>query len=222
MAADAMIGGDAEGPAASPRPVPEGTADVPDSLRAAWEEHKHDIVSEDGTTIDFGLYYDWEKGRSIFEYLTQEQLKEVTDAFVVSLLSAKVTSINLAGCCDITDACVKAIAATCHALVSLYVRGCGALTDESIKAIAANCPALELLDIQWCPALTHESIKAVPASCLVPESLREAWAKHKDEIVSEDGTTIDFGRHFDTENWQWTYKYFTQAQLAEVTDAFVV
>ncbi|MEO1480385.1 MAG: hypothetical protein AAFV01_17615, partial [Bacteroidota bacterium] len=75
-------------------------AKVPPSLRTAWVEHRNNILSEDGTKIDidFGACWDWERRRWRYEYFTVEQLREVTDAFVVSLLSAKVTSINLNLC----------------------------------------------------------------------------------------------------------------------------
>ncbi|MEO1480417.1 MAG: hypothetical protein AAFV01_17805, partial [Bacteroidota bacterium] len=149
---------------------------VPENLREAWAEHKRNVVSEDGTKIDFGACYDWVTNKWSYKYFTVPQLAEVTDAFVVSLLSAKVTSINLAWC-GITDVCVK--------------------------AIAENCPALELLSIQGCRALGHESITAIPARCLVPESLREAWEEHKHNIVSEDG--IDFGFRYDWDTDVWGF-----------------
>ncbi|MEO1480366.1 MAG: hypothetical protein AAFV01_17510, partial [Bacteroidota bacterium] len=159
---------------------------VPESLREAWSKHKHNIVSEDATTIDFGACWDSRNGWT-YKYFTEEQLAEVTNAFVVSLLSPKVTSISLTGCTGITtDVCVKAIAANCTALKALNVDGCGALTDESIKTI--------------------------PARCLVPESLREAWAEHRNNIVSEDGTKIDFGVYY-APGEGMTYKYFAEAQL---------
>ncbi|MEO1480413.1 MAG: hypothetical protein AAFV01_17780, partial [Bacteroidota bacterium] len=138
---------------------------VPESLRETWEEHKHNIVSEDGTTIDFGHCYDWDTDILGFKYFTQDQLFAVTDAFVVSLLSAKVTSINLAYCRSISDVLINAIAANCPALVSLNVALCDALTDEAIMAIAANCLSLASLGVCDCRALTDKSITALAANC---------------------------------------------------------
>ncbi|MEO1480438.1 MAG: hypothetical protein AAFV01_17925, partial [Bacteroidota bacterium] len=126
------------------------------------------------------------------------------------------------GCEALTDESIEAVAANCPALVSLTVHYCPALTDEPIKAIAANCHALKSLFALGCRALTQESMKAIAASFLVPESLCEAWAEHKHNILSEDGTKIDFGAYWDGKERRWAYKYFTETQLEDVTDAFVV
>ena len=115
---------------------------VPDGLREVWAAKKHLIVSEDGTTIDFGWYWDDRRGWWNYKYLDEDQLDKVTDAFVVSLLSRKVTSINIVRCKSLTDKAIRAIAAKCPALTNLNIFSCKNLTNEAIKALAAGCPAL--------------------------------------------------------------------------------
>ena len=143
-------------------------AEVPDDLREFWAAKKHLILSEDGTKIDFGSYWDL-RGKA-------------TDAFVTSLLSSKVTLINLAGCYTLTAEAFKAIGANCPALTELYVKGCNNLTSEAIQAIAANCPSLTELHIQGCPNVTSEAIKAIAENCL---ALIELHVGHCPNLTDE-------------------------------------
>ncbi|MEO1480347.1 MAG: hypothetical protein AAFV01_17410, partial [Bacteroidota bacterium] len=128
-------------------------------------------------------------------------------------------SLNVAGCEALTNKSIKAIADCCPALESLNVEGFPTVTYESIVAIAANCPALVSLDIKGC---RHESMRAAATRFLVPETLRKEWTEHRNDILSEDGTRIDFGASWNEDKRRWTYKCFTEEQLAEVTDTFVV
>ena len=143
----------------------EEDAVVPDDLRQVWAAKKHLVISENGTTIDFWGNYAARRGGWTSKYLDRAPLDKVTDAFVVSLLSRRVTSINLAGCENLTNEAIMAIAAKCPALTYLDVLECKNLTTEAIQAIAAKCPSLRSLNVEGCKKLTTEAIQAIAANC---------------------------------------------------------
>ena len=73
--------------------------------------------------------------------------KTIVDSIFLNLYAKKppyaiLTSLNVTGCGNLTDASIIAVAASCAALASLNVRSCRKLTDASIVAIATGCAAL--------------------------------------------------------------------------------
>ena len=59
------------------------------------------------------------------------------------------------------NALVLIIAEHCTALTSLDVGGCRNLTDASIRAVAEHCTALTSLNVGYCHNLTDASITAI-------------------------------------------------------------
>ena len=57
---------------------------------------------------------------------------------------AQLTSVNLVGCGQITDASVAALAAGCAQLTSVELYGCWQMTDASVAALAAGCPGVNV------------------------------------------------------------------------------
>jgi F-box/leucine-rich repeat protein 2/20 len=60
------------------------------------------------------------------------------------------TKLNLAGCNEITDEGIKAVASGCQELTDLNLSGCEKITDEGIKALASGCQDLTTLNLVRC------------------------------------------------------------------------
>ncbi|KAI9264055.1 hypothetical protein BDA99DRAFT_508261 [Phascolomyces articulosus] len=59
----------------------------------------------------------------------------------------QLTHVSLAGCYQITDACIMQMADRCRQLQHLDLRACGQISDVSISAIAMQCRALKHLNV---------------------------------------------------------------------------
>ena len=80
-------------------------------------EYRAKIVKDDGATIDFhGGGDDW-----VPVTLTAEELKQVTDEYVIQLLSPSVKTLNLKLCENISDKTLEEVAKHCPDLTSLDV-----------------------------------------------------------------------------------------------------
>mmetsp|Transcript_22682 Transcript_22682/g.71030 ORF Transcript_22682/g.71030 Transcript_22682/m.71030 type:complete len:229 (-) Transcript_22682:1549-2235(-) len=134
-----------------------------------------------------------------------EDQQEVTDGFVTGRLSGTLTSINVWGCSNLTDASIKAIAARCPLLKSLDVSFCKKLTDESIKEIAARCSWLESLNVASCGELTDESIRAIAVGCRSLEALNVgSCRKLTDESIKALAASCSFLKKFEARYCNFT------------------
>ena len=146
-------------------------------------EYRAKIVKDDGATIDF-------HGVGGDEYesvtLTAEELKQVSDDYVIQLLGPSVKILNLKRCENITDKTLEEVAKRCLNLTSLNVAGCGQLTDQSIVEVAKHCPNLTSLNVGWCTELTDQSIMELAKNCPNLTSLEvSACNKLTDQSIVE-------------------------------------
>ena len=88
-------------------------------------------------------------------------------------------SLSVAGCSDLTDESIKAIA-ECHLLTSLDVSGCGNLTDETLVTIAKGCE-LTSVNVSGCRELTDAAIEAIASS-----SLRSLNVAHCGKLLTDE------------------------------------
>ena len=154
-----------------------------------WASRIDQIVTDNGANIDF-------HGTEEERILSDDELREVTDNDVITLLTPAVERINANGCWDLTDASLTAVAANCPNLVELTI-GSERVTDASIRAVtrhclklsrlqlcgcneitdigAENCPNLQWLMTLHCIKLTDASITAVADHCPNLMVLAVAW-----------------------------------------------
>eukprot|EP00899_Mesostigma_viride_P005640 jgi/Mesvir1/15077/Mv14721-RA.1 len=75
-------------------------------------------------------------------------------------------ALNLAGCADVTDAVLTAVAAACRILETLDVSGCGAVTDAGVTALASSCPPrLRELVVGTIHRVTDASVHSIAEHC---------------------------------------------------------
>ena len=74
---------------------------------------------------------------------------EVTDICVLAIAQGcrHLSTINLAGCYNISDNSVSAIAQGCHHLTSISLQECYNISDIGISAIAQGCPDLRSISL---------------------------------------------------------------------------
>eukprot|EP00966_Prymnesium_polylepis_P280190 6473639-Prymnesium_polylepis.1 len=106
----------------------------------------------------------------------------ITDDAFQAILGrcASLTSLSVAGCSELTDESIKAVAG-CTSLTSLDVSGCGKLTDEALQAIAKNC-MLTSVNVSGCRNLTDEAIKALASR----SSLRSLNVAYCGKLLTDD------------------------------------
>jgi len=132
---------------------------VPEALRCVWAEKKDDMMSSSGERVDLSR-----------KLLGEHERREVTDDFLMSLLSETVTSINIPQCGELTTNAIAAIAAGCPSLKSLNVSG-NKVTNMEIEDIASMCGSLKLLDVSDCNKLSDAAFKAIATGCRSLQSL---------------------------------------------------
>eukprot|EP00899_Mesostigma_viride_P007756 jgi/Mesvir1/16982/Mv12239-RA.1 len=85
-------------------------------------------------------------------------------ARVDSLSSGLIHTLKLQGCKGVSDAGLRAVAATCGGeLRYLDVSGCHLITDAGVSAVAAGCVRLEHLNIGISEAVSDASMTAMAA-----------------------------------------------------------
>eukprot|EP00899_Mesostigma_viride_P025272 jgi/Mesvir1/592/Mv02033-RA.1 len=92
----------------------------------------------------------------------------VADAVVTHLAThcRRIHTLSLLGCKGVTDAGLRAVAASCGGeLRYLDVSGCDLVTDASVSAIAAGCQQLEHLNVGGDESISDASMMAVAAHC---------------------------------------------------------
>eukprot|EP00899_Mesostigma_viride_P000152 jgi/Mesvir1/10137/Mv06766-RA.1 len=73
--------------------------------------------------------------------------------------------LNVAGCVDVTDADLTALARSCRHLLAVDVSGCRDVTDASIIAIAEHCKDLQRIFLCECEDVTDYSLVALSEHC---------------------------------------------------------
>lgn len=147
---------------------------IPQELYEAWLLTKDAIVQHNGATIDF------HGGDTSYKpkHLSRQLLSRVTDSFLLSTLSNRLTSLNVTSCAQLSDDALMAIADDCHTLRKLRLGYCPHITNLSIMAVAKGCPLLIELHVTGCKRLTNDSIQAIAESCPSLAVLNVASCEH--------------------------------------------
>ena len=107
--------------------------------------------------------------RKVWEHLgsTRQVIAAVTPVSKAlrDVLFATMTTINLRGCRNITDAAITALAANCANLTDINLWGCRNITDAAMTALAGNCANLTAVDLCNCDKITDAAITALAANC---------------------------------------------------------
>ena len=83
---------------------------------------------------------------------------------------AALKSLRLSSCL-VTDNGLSSVVASCRRLTTVNLRLCPFVTDETIIAIASNCPNLQHLNLAKCCLITSKGILEVGAHCPFLHSL---------------------------------------------------
>ncbi|KNC55706.1 uncharacterized protein AMSG_12420 [Thecamonas trahens ATCC 50062] len=86
-------------------------------------------------------------------------------AMVVAEMCPNLTSLDLNGCFNITDAAVVALAGGCPNLTSLRLYNCSNITDAAVVALAGGCPNLTSLGLRNCSNITDAAVVALTGGC---------------------------------------------------------
>ena len=91
----------------------------------------------------------------------------VTKCMIASLAAAcpAITTLDLSGCCQLTDEELASLAAGCPAITTLDLSGCYQLTDVGLERLAAGCPAITTLCLSGCHQLTDAGLASLAAGC---------------------------------------------------------
>lgn len=97
---------------------------------------------------------------------------DLTDSGVAAVARPSLKILSVAGCSNLTNAAIVAVAHGCPNLIRLIVGQCTRITDAAIAAVAHGCPNLEELDVVGCElaALPNEigklsRLRLLNASC---------------------------------------------------------
>jgi hypothetical protein len=105
------------------------------------------------------------------QFLRKEQAykapKDIDDKALISYVKShpNLTSLDLGGCYEVTNAVLKVIGENCKWLTSVNVSGCYLVKDEGLKAIGENCKQLTSLDVSGCHLLTDAVLKVIGENC---------------------------------------------------------
>jgi F-box/leucine-rich repeat protein 2/20 len=75
------------------------------------------------------------------------------------------TSLNVQGCRNVTDAWLEKVAAGCPNLTSLNLQGCRNVTDAGLEKVAAGYLNLTSLNVQGCSDIRDAGLEKVAAGC---------------------------------------------------------
>ena len=98
--------------------------------------------------------------------------KKTTDEDLRCYGTVPWTSVTMAECCEVSDAGLQTLVASCPMLESLNLRGCSQLTDAAIGCLG---PALRCLNLNGCDQITDAGLKFLAGSCPNLESLNLKW-----------------------------------------------
>eukprot|EP00899_Mesostigma_viride_P002176 jgi/Mesvir1/1195/Mv17687-RA.1 len=96
---------------------------------------------------------------------------------------ARLESLNLAGCEDVTDAGLMAIARSCPGLRAVDVSFCD-IGDESIQVLAESCRDLLHLAVSCCYRVKDASMASVATHCRMLEALDATQTGMSDEGIT--------------------------------------
>ena len=94
--------------------------------------------------------------------------KKTTDEDLRCYGTVPWTSVTMAECCEVSDAGLQTLVASCPMLESLNLRGCSQLSDAVISCLG---PALRCLNLDGCDQITDAGLKILAGSCPMLESL---------------------------------------------------
>ena len=89
--------------------------------------------------------------------------ENITDAALRVVRLPKLTTLDLSGCSEISDAGLIELSRQCTALKSLNILGTS-ITDAAVSAVARNCPDIDDLRVDSAD-ITDESIKLLAKHC---------------------------------------------------------
>eukprot|EP00899_Mesostigma_viride_P017713 jgi/Mesvir1/25943/Mv20937-RA.1 len=124
----------------------------------------------------------WLRSRLWSEH--EENTKGMPPLEIIAARYRGLTCLDVSACVTVTDAGLIAIAQTCCQLIALDVSGCD-VGDASITSLAASCPGLLRVAVFYCRRVTDASLASLGRHCHQLEELDVGYTQVTDDGLTQ-------------------------------------
>lgn len=103
----------------------------------------------------------YDEAKNSFNFSRYPLLATVITLEFIGTNFPMLTSLNIAGCNNVSDGCLYEFAKRCKYLKEINLSHCSKITDMGIMLLARHCPALTSVNLHHCTKITSRGIGAL-------------------------------------------------------------